>query len=88
MPFAVHQEVVAGVIQPSSSPWASLVVMVCKKDGTHRFCINYLDLNAVTVPDTFPLPRIDDLLDKLGQSRFFSTLTQRLCTGKSKFTLT
>ena len=82
MPFAVRQEVArqiremqqAGVIQPSSSPWASPVVMVRKKDGTHRFCIDYRDLNAVTVPGTFPLPRIDDLLDQLGQSRFFSTL--------------
>ena len=82
MPFAVRQEVARqlremqqnGVIQPSSSPWASPVVMVRKKDGTHRFCIDYRDLNAVTVPDTFPLPRIDDLLDQLGQSRFFSTL--------------
>ena len=82
MPFAVCQEVArqlknmqqARVIQPSSSPWASPVVMVRKKDGTHRFCIDYQDLNAVTVPDTFPLPRIDDLLDQLGQSRFFSTL--------------
>ena len=82
MPFAVRQEVArqiremqqAGVVQPSSSPWASPVVMVRKKDGTHRFCIDYRDLNAVTVPDTFPLPQIDDLLDQLGQSRFFSTL--------------
>ena len=83
MLFAVRQEVArqiremqqAGVIQPSSSPWASPVVMVRKKDGTHRFCIDYRELiNAVTVPDTFPLPWIDDLLDQLGQSRFFSTL--------------
>lgn len=82
MPFAVRQEVArqlknmqqAGVIQPSSSPWASPVVMVRRKDGMHRFCIDYRDLNTVTVPDTFPLPQIDDLLDQLGQSRFFSTL--------------
>ena len=82
MPFAVRQEVArqlknmqqAGVIQPSSSPWASPVVMVGKKDGTHRFRIDYRDLHAVTVPETFPLPRIDDLLDQLGQSRFFSML--------------
>ena len=82
MPFAVRREVAkqlrsmqqTGVIRPSSSPWASPVVMVRKRDGTHRFCIDYRELNAVTKPDTFPLPRIDDLLDQLGASRYFSTL--------------
>ena len=82
MPFAVRQEVSRqlrsmqdlGVVQPSNSPWASPVVMVRKKDGTHRFCIDYRGLNAVTKADTFPLPRIDDLLDQLGESRYFSTL--------------
>ena len=82
MPFAVRAEVAkqlrdmqeAGVIQPSSSPWASPIVMVCKQDGTHRFCIDYRELNAVTKADVFPLPRIDDLLDQLGFARYFSTL--------------
>lgn len=82
MPFAVRQEVArqlqkmqdAGVVQPSSSPWASPVVMVQKKDGTHRFCVDYRSLNQVTKPDTFPLPRIDDLLDQLGKSKYFTTL--------------
>ena len=64
----------AGVVQPSSSPWSSPVVMVRKKDGTHRFCVDYRGLNSVTKLDTFPLPRIDDLLDQLGHSRYFSTL--------------
>jgi hypothetical protein len=48
--------------------------MVRKKDGSHRFCIDYHELNAVTKPDSFPLLRFDDLLDQLGQSHFFSTL--------------
>ena len=82
MPFAVREEVArqlrkmqaTGVIQPSSSPWASPVVMVKKKDGSHRFCVDYRVLNSVTKADTFPLPRIDDLLDQLGESNFFSTL--------------
>ncbi len=82
MPFIVRQEVAKqlrsmqqnGVIQPSCSPWSSPVIMVRKKNGSHRFCVDYRGLNAVTKPDTFPLPRIDDLLDQLGKARYFSTL--------------
>ena len=48
--------------------------MVRKKDGSHRFCVDYRGLNAVTKADTFPLPRIDDLLDQLGRARYSSTL--------------
>ena len=50
------------------------VVMVCKKDGTHRFCVNYRRLNATTKADQFPIPRTDDLLDQIGKSKYFSTL--------------
>jgi len=53
---------------------ASPVVLVRKRDGSHRFCVDYRELNSVTRPDTFPLPRIDDLLDQLGKARYFSTL--------------
>ena len=63
-----------GVIQPSSSPWASPIVLVRKKDGTLTICVDYRHLNSVTKPDTFPLPRIDDLLDQLGNAKFFTTL--------------
>ena len=66
VPFAVRQEVAKhlakmqeeGVIQPSSSPWASAIVIVHKKDGTLRICVDYRQLNSVTKLDTFPLPRI------------------------------
>ena len=82
LPMAVKQEVArqiptmqeAGVIQPSNSPRASPIVLVCKKDGTYRFCTDYRELNAVTKPDSYPLPRIDDLLNQLDDTKFFSTL--------------
>ena len=82
IPFAVRQEVAtllckmqdSGVIRASNSPWASPVVLVRKRDGSLRFCIDYRDLNSVTKADTFPLPRVDELLDQLGRSKYFSTL--------------
>ena len=51
------------VIEPSSSPWASAIVMVTKKDGSIRFCVDYRKLNGLTLRDSYPLPRIDDCLD-------------------------
>jgi hypothetical protein len=63
-----------GKVQPSTSPWASPVVLVKKKDGTLRFCVDYRKLNNVTKKDAYPLPRIKDCLDALNRSRWFSTL--------------
>ena len=62
------------VIEPSTSPWSSPVVLVQKKDGSLRFCVDYRKLNNVTLKDSYPLPRIDDTLDALGGSQWFSTL--------------
>ena len=62
------------IISVSTSPWSSPVVLVKKKDGTTRFCIDYRKLNAVTRKDSYPLPRIDDALDALSGSKYFSTL--------------
>ncbi|GFY01002.1 retrovirus-related Pol polyprotein from transposon opus [Trichonephila clavipes] len=62
------------VIEPSSSPWAPPIVLVRKKDGSTRFCVDYRRLNDITKKDSYPLPRIDDTLDTLAGNTWFSTL--------------
>lgn len=64
----------AGVIQPSSSDWASAPVLVRKKDGNVRWCVDYRALNKVTVKDTYPLPLIEECMDTLAGNRWFSKL--------------
>ena len=73
----VNEMLSQGVVQPSNSPWASPIVLVKKKDGTYRFCVDYRKLNHVTKPDAHPLPRVDDLLDALNGYKMFSTLDLR-----------
>ena len=66
-----------GTIEPAASPWASNVVIVKKKDGTLRFCVDYRRLNAVTYKDSYPLPLIDNCLNALSGSSWYSTLDLR-----------
>jgi len=66
-----------GIIRPAQSEWGSNLVVVKKKDGSLRFCVDYRQLNERTVKDTYPLPRIDDCLDTLGGSTWFSTMDLR-----------
>ena len=70
----LKDQIDAGVIRPSNSPWSSPVVLVRKKDGGVRWCIDYRRLNDVTVKDAYPLPRIDSCLDQLSSAKIFSTL--------------
>jgi len=63
-----------GVIEESSSPWVSPAVIVKKKDGSIRFCVDFRKLNAITKKDSYPIPRIDDLLDRLAGNSWFSSL--------------
>jgi hypothetical protein len=64
----------SGVIESATSEWASPVVLVPKPDGSMRFCIDYRKLNAVSVRDSYPLPRMDEHIDSLGDASVFSTL--------------
>ena len=70
----LKEQIEAGVVVPSNSPWSSPVCLVRKKDGTVRWCVDYRKLNDVTAKDAYPLPRIDSCLDCLAKAKVFSTL--------------
>ena len=73
----VDEMLKSGIIEKSCSPWVSNVVIVTKKDGSSRFCVDYRKLNEATRKDAYPLPRIDTCLDALGGSKIFSTFDLR-----------
>jgi hypothetical protein len=66
-----------GLIRPSASPWGSLVIIVDKRDGTIRLCVDYRKLNEVTIKNKCPLPKIEDLFDQLSGARVFSKIDLR-----------
>ena len=66
-----------GLVEPSCSPYGAPVLFVKKKDGSMRMCIDYRKLNSCTIKNSYPLPRIDDLLDQLHGANVFSSLDLR-----------
>ncbi|KAK7912922.1 hypothetical protein WMY93_013133 [Mugilogobius chulae] len=75
----VQEMLKLGVIEPSQSEWCSPVVIVFKKNGTLRICIDFRKLNSIAEFDAYPMPRIDDLLERIGAARYITTLD--LCKG-------
>lgn len=63
-----------GVIQPSTSEWSSPIVLVPKPDGSTRFCMDFRALNSISTFDAYPIPRIDELIEKLGEAKYITTI--------------
>lgn len=70
----VDELITSGVVRESQSPFASPIILVRKKEGSYRMCVDYRELNSHTIRDRYPLPLIDDQLDRLGKGRIFTSL--------------
>jgi len=70
----IQELIQKGNIRPSSSPCESLIVLVRKKDGTWRLCIDYIALNKITVWNQYPIPQTNDLLDQIKGAKYFSKI--------------
>ncbi|XP_078533942.1 uncharacterized protein LOC144820212 [Lissotriton helveticus] len=74
-----NQMLKMGIIEPSSSSWNSPIVLVPKPDGSTRFCIDFREVNKISAFDTYPLPRVDEMVERIGKAKYISTLD--LCKG-------
>lgn len=70
----IERMLAKGVIEPSESSWASPVVLISKKDGSTRFCVDYRRLNDCTIKDAYPIPRVNECLDALANSKWYSCM--------------
>ena len=73
-----------GIITPSTSEWAAPIILVPKKEGSKRLCVDFRKLNSKTRPDPYPMLRIDELIDRLGKAKFITALDLTKGTGRSQ----
>jgi hypothetical protein len=71
-----------GIVRESESPYSSPIILVRKKSGEYRMCVDYRSLNAKTVKDRYPLPRVDDYIERMTGCQYFTSLTWHLVITK------